>query len=1315
MYINALTIHDFGIYEHVELSGLGSGISVFLGENEAGKSTCLEFLRCMFTGFPQNLVGYPRAKAESFGSLGLTLASGDALNLSRQRENNQEIIRLLRNGREVPAHLLDELLAGVSRERFARVFGFSLGELEKALALEDVQDALTSASFGAGLREPASVLKGLSEDMGTIFSAKSCGQVLNLALAEYERLSTSITARCEEHAGYNRLAANVQDLRTRLQKATEREHELNEEQRLLERRLDAWQLWDEWRALGLQLEEIPADACRFPENGLLRMEELEREERNLSYTLARQEEKYRALLEQKDALQVDGLLLLELPLLLRLTENKSRYRENLSRLEPQKANLRRLEKELRQTLDRLGPEWNCERIHQTDLSLFSHNALEATAIDLRAAQSSHEAAIAAMEESNLEEEAAHAALENAQSELAQLPESAALLDESQRDDLRHTLARLEEAARQLPEKEQNRELAKNAFLRATSQLSLPETPETNHAEVLDTLLDAQQKVRELAASVEKALSDEQEAEKNESNLQDRLGDIQQRIEALKEAHQEEVPDRNSLDAQAMALRRLRTLLQTQTHDAETLDIMRAELASEAAPKSEKKTGLIVLGSLLALTGSAILLAHLILSISSLALTDTLSIPINLWSGYLVLFAGVLGIWGGSPRNSEEFKKRQQEWQRKEERLATLKKKMAQQQEELEKLAAQAKIPNLDPVTLDAVEVRINRDREYCIRSEHYHQGMALLKRERDSLASKLNQAQTEKRQKNDAVQQARLAWHECLEGLGITKIPDAASAGSFLTRVEMTRMAFVSLSQAELAQKALADEQTELLAHVQSFAAVAEGLNTENPEAPEILARAQTVLQLCREADRLAEQRAQAKAKADSCQELCQRLAKRRSDASLHLEKMASAHAAQSERWQTCLKHLGLDAKLNPQTASEALKCMQDCLALESTVENAKEVLEQTQSEVQSFEQTLAESLTRAGQAAPVAAEGQVDWLGCLDHLLALAQHMERKQQESELLDKRLKEEEKELGMCRAEHDKAQEEIDDLLAKADCANAEAFRSKASQHALYEKTNLARKELESNLAVLAGSQSLQDFLLGFEQDERAVQERRNDQITFTLQNIEQEKSQILKDLATSEGKLEQLAGDESLATSLQQRANLKSEMQEQALQWMRLALAQALLKKTREQFERERQPAILKTASEMIQRITDNRWQGVRMSLDQTRTLRLQNAQGDFLPPEVLSRGTQEQVFLALRLAYIVGHAEYAEPLPLLMDEILVNFDRGRARRTALELARLASGAYGNTHQIFYFTCHPESVELLREQDANTSLYLVENGTIRQGS
>jgi uncharacterized protein YhaN len=80
--------------------------------------------------------------------------------------------------------------------------------------------------------------------------------------------------------------------------------------------------------------------------------------------------------------------------------------------------------------------------------------------------------------------------------------------------------------------------------------------------------------------------------------------------------------------------------------------------------------------------------------------------------------------------------------------------------------------------------------------------------------------------------------------------------------------------------------------------------------------------------------------------------------------------------------------------------------------------------------------------------------------------------------------------------------------------------------------------------------------------------------------------------------------------------------------------------------------------------------------------------GDHLDSSLLSRGTAEQLYLAMRLALAEEYASKA-PLPLIMDDILVNFDRERLIRACTVLGQVAS-----QHQIVLFTCHPHIVEAI---------------------
>ena len=80
-------------------------------------------------------------------------------------------------------------------------------------------------------------------------------------------------------------------------------------------------------------------------------------------------------------------------------------------------------------------------------------------------------------------------------------------------------------------------------------------------------------------------------------------------------------------------------------------------------------------------------------------------------------------------------------------------------------------------------------------------------------------------------------------------------------------------------------------------------------------------------------------------------------------------------------------------------------------------------------------------------------------------------------------------------------------------------------------------------------------------------------------------------------------------------------------------------------------------------------------------------------PENLSRGTREQLYLALRFGLIRQFAEQETSLPVVVDEVLVNFDPDRARRAAEAFAELA-----RTNQVLVFTCHPSMAELFTTVD-----------------
>jgi hypothetical protein len=136
------------------------------------------------------------------------------------------------------------------------------------------------------------------------------------------------------------------------------------------------------------------------------------------------------------------------------------------------------------------------------------------------------------------------------------------------------------------------------------------------------------------------------------------------------------------------------------------------------------------------------------------------------------------------------------------------------------------------------------------------------------------------------------------------------------------------------------------------------------------------------------------------------------------------------------------------------------------------------------------------------------------------------------------------------------------------------------------------------------------------------------------------------------------------------------------QWRVAAVACQLLNAVRHEYETERQPETLREASGYLDSLTGGRYRRVWTPLAE-RTLRVDDAEGNWLSVEVLSRGTREQLFLALRLAIAALYARRGAMLPLVLDDVLVNFDVDRAKRAAKVLRDFAKQGV----QILLFTCH----------------------------
>jgi uncharacterized protein YhaN len=153
----------------------------------------------------------------------------------------------------------------------------------------------------------------------------------------------------------------------------------------------------------------------------------------------------------------------------------------------------------------------------------------------------------------------------------------------------------------------------------------------------------------------------------------------------------------------------------------------------------------------------------------------------------------------------------------------------------------------------------------------------------------------------------------------------------------------------------------------------------------------------------------------------------------------------------------------------------------------------------------------------------------------------------------------------------------------------------------------------------------------------------------------------------------------------------AETRRLAEEWARLSLGAKLLEDEIERYRQDNQGPILARASQLYARLTLGAFRELRADFrGDDDFLRCLRDNGEEVEVAGLSEGTRDQLYLALRLATLERFAARSEPMPLVLDDVCINFDDARAQ-AALEVLFEVSERF----QVLFFTHNPHLVELAR--------------------
>jgi uncharacterized protein YhaN len=180
------------------------------------------------------------------------------------------------------------------------------------------------------------------------------------------------------------------------------------------------------------------------------------------------------------------------------------------------------------------------------------------------------------------------------------------------------------------------------------------------------------------------------------------------------------------------------------------------------------------------------------------------------------------------------------------------------------------------------------------------------------------------------------------------------------------------------------------------------------------------------------------------------------------------------------------------------------------------------------------------------------------------------------------------------------------------------------------------------------------------------------------------------------RLEHAKDDTAFAGLKQERAALRCRIEESKREYAALLLARRNLAESIDSWESKSQPEVYRLASELFEQMTDGMWTKVRLAA--SGDIQVVNGRGDVRDPALLSLGTRQQLYLCLRIALLMTAQNVGRAMPVLADDILVNFDAERRRAAARALIELSQ-----MRQVLLFTCHEEVAELICELDTGVNV------------
>jgi uncharacterized protein YhaN len=393
-------------------------------------------------------------------------------------------------------------------------------------------------------------------------------------------------------------------------------------------------------------------------------------------------------------------------------------------------------------------------------------------------------------------------------------------------------------------------------------------------------------------------------------------------------------------------------------------------------------------------------------------------------------------------------------------------------------------------------------------------------------------------------------------------------------------------------------------------------------------------------------------------------------------------------KWATEMTTLGLQDDAMPSQANSVLSNVSRLFQKFQESDQYRVRLEGIDLDAREFDADVRDLI---GRTLPeLAAKPVEEAVGLLSAELKAARSAEEKRasliQQRDQNNTKLKEAAERISKLKAS-------LDEMCRQAACEAYEHLSEAANKSRRRRELEHSVDQLEELISSQSGGGDFETFVAAAEAVDIDSLQPQIDKLGESIDHSGTERDEIIGQIEAESIELRKIDGGSLASENAALCESIASQLDDQVRDLARLRMCAALLNAAIEEHRKKNQGPVLGRASQIFSHITLGGFKELRADFNERGEPVLtgvRGSSGEAVPVSGMSDGTCDQLYLALRLASMETWLDRHEPIPFIVDDVLLNFDDDRAVAGLEVLAELS-----HRTQVIFFTHHQHLAEMAK--------------------